>query len=189
MQNQSFTQSGWLRSYYFARAIFSIAWVAAAVLFNGQPGPTALLLVIYPAWDALANLVRRQGKWRPEGQLVPGIECRGQHDNGARRHRGGWQQHVCRSGRVWDLGDPLGPAAAEHGTKALALPWRTMADDPEWCAVGPRRRLHDQPIPRHGCADDSGHRPLCRVRRVLLSAFRNLACRSSLSQGKRLGAA
>ncbi|MER9293491.1 DUF308 domain-containing protein [Mesorhizobium sp. M0510] len=57
MQNQSFTQSGWLRSYYFVRAIFSIAWVAAAILFNGQPGPTALLLVIYPAWDALANLV------------------------------------------------------------------------------------------------------------------------------------
>jgi uncharacterized membrane protein HdeD (DUF308 family) len=57
MQNQSFTLSGWLRSYYFARAIFSIAWVAAAILFNGQPGPTALLLVIYPAWDALANLV------------------------------------------------------------------------------------------------------------------------------------
>lgn len=57
MQNQSFTRSGWLRSYYFARAIFSIAWVAAAILFGGQPGPTALLLVIYPAWDALANLV------------------------------------------------------------------------------------------------------------------------------------
>ncbi|RUZ44951.1 DUF308 domain-containing protein, partial [Mesorhizobium sp. M7A.F.Ca.CA.004.05.2.1] len=57
MQNQSFTRSGWLRSYYFARAIFSIAWVAAAILFNGQPGPTAFLLVIYPAWDALANLV------------------------------------------------------------------------------------------------------------------------------------
>ncbi|CAN7500941.1 DUF308 domain-containing protein [Mesorhizobium sp. LjRoot246] len=57
MQSQSSNPSSWLRSYYFGRAIFSIAWVAAAILFGGQPGPTALLLVIYPAWDALANLV------------------------------------------------------------------------------------------------------------------------------------
>jgi uncharacterized membrane protein HdeD (DUF308 family) len=53
---QSSTQS-WLRSYYFARAIFSIAWIAAAVLFRAHPVPVALLLVAYPAWDALANLV------------------------------------------------------------------------------------------------------------------------------------
>jgi uncharacterized membrane protein HdeD (DUF308 family) len=57
MQSQSSIQSGWLRSYYFVRAIFSIAWIAAAVLFGGQSGPIAFLLVIYPAWDALANLV------------------------------------------------------------------------------------------------------------------------------------
>lgn len=57
MQSQSSSQSGWLRSYYFIRAIFSIAWIAAAILFTGQPGPTVFLLVIYPVWDALANLV------------------------------------------------------------------------------------------------------------------------------------
>ncbi len=57
MQSQTSTQSSWLRSYYFVRAIFSIAWVAAAILFSGQPLPAALLLVIYPAWDAFANLV------------------------------------------------------------------------------------------------------------------------------------
>lgn len=57
MQSQLSTESGWLRSYYLTRAIFSIAWVAAAVLFSGQPGPAAFLLVIYPAWDAIANLV------------------------------------------------------------------------------------------------------------------------------------
>ncbi|NKJ05995.1 DUF308 domain-containing protein [Rhizobium sp. SG741] len=57
MQNQSSSQSSWLRSYYFARAIFSIAWIAAAILFGGQSNPIAFLLVIYPAWDALANLV------------------------------------------------------------------------------------------------------------------------------------
>ena len=57
MQNQSSSQSNWLRSYYFGRAIFSIAWIAAAILFGGQSTPIALLLVIYPAWDAVANLV------------------------------------------------------------------------------------------------------------------------------------
>lgn len=57
MQSQSSTPSNWLRSYYFGRAIFSIAWIAAAILFSGQTGPAAFLLVIYPAWDALANLV------------------------------------------------------------------------------------------------------------------------------------
>lgn len=57
MQSQSPTQSNWLQSYYFTRAVFSVAWIAAAIAFNGQPGPTALLLVIYPLWDAAANLV------------------------------------------------------------------------------------------------------------------------------------
>ncbi|MHC2439631.1 DUF308 domain-containing protein [Bradyrhizobium sp. USDA 4451] len=56
MQNRLSAQSSWLQSYYFGRAIFSIAWVAAAVLFSGQAGPAAFLLVIYPAWDATANL-------------------------------------------------------------------------------------------------------------------------------------
>lgn len=57
MQSQSSTPSSWLRSYYFARALVSSAWIAAAILFSGQVQLTALLLVIYPAWDALANLV------------------------------------------------------------------------------------------------------------------------------------
>jgi len=56
MQSQSWSQSAWLRSYYLARAIFSIAWVAAAVLFSQQSGLVGLLLVVYPAWDAIANL-------------------------------------------------------------------------------------------------------------------------------------
>lgn len=57
MQNQSSKQSSWLRSYYLARATFSIAWIVAAILFSVQPGLAAFLLVIYPLWDALANLV------------------------------------------------------------------------------------------------------------------------------------
>lgn len=57
MQNQSSTQSSWLRSYYFVRAIFSIGWIAAAILFKENPLIVAFLLVIYPVWDAVANLV------------------------------------------------------------------------------------------------------------------------------------
>ncbi|VIO67517.1 DUF308 domain-containing protein [Bradyrhizobium ivorense] len=55
MQSQT-SPASWLRSYYFGRAIFSIAWIAAAVLLRGQPAVVAFLLVIYPAWDAVANL-------------------------------------------------------------------------------------------------------------------------------------
>lgn len=56
MSVQSPTQSSWLRSYYFVRALFSIAWIGAAVLAQGQITAASLLLVIYPAWDAMANL-------------------------------------------------------------------------------------------------------------------------------------
>lgn len=48
----------WLKQYYFIRAAFSVAWVAAA--FTAAPSSSAIaaaLLVLYPAWDAAANLV------------------------------------------------------------------------------------------------------------------------------------
>lgn len=56
MSVQSPAQSSWLRSYYFVRALFSIVWIGAAVLAHGQIALASLLLVIYPAWDAIANL-------------------------------------------------------------------------------------------------------------------------------------
>lgn len=48
----------WLKQYYFARAAFSILWVTAA-LTAGQHSfaVAAALLIIYPAWDAAANVV------------------------------------------------------------------------------------------------------------------------------------
>lgn len=48
--------TGNLARYYFVRAIVAAAWVAAAVAI-GRTNATAaaLLLIIYPAWDALAN--------------------------------------------------------------------------------------------------------------------------------------
>jgi uncharacterized membrane protein HdeD (DUF308 family) len=57
----------WLTRYYAVRAAFSIVWVVVA--FSLGIVPTALgavFLVIYPAWDALANLydANRNGGFR-----------------------------------------------------------------------------------------------------------------------------
>lgn len=53
----------WLKTYYFTRAGFSIAWVLAALTAAPYSPAAAVLLVAYPVWDALANLVdaRRSG--------------------------------------------------------------------------------------------------------------------------------
>lgn len=54
----------WLTSYYFARAVFSIVWVAAAfTVAADMPVLAGVLLVLYPAWDAAANVedARRNG--------------------------------------------------------------------------------------------------------------------------------
>jgi uncharacterized membrane protein HdeD (DUF308 family) len=49
-------QEHWLTTYYYARAAFAIAWVIAALgLPRLLPAAAAVLLVLYPAWDALAN--------------------------------------------------------------------------------------------------------------------------------------
>lgn len=56
--------SRWLRSYYCVRSGVSVAWVAAALTVGpAVPLAAAALLVAYPAWDALANVVdaRRSG--------------------------------------------------------------------------------------------------------------------------------
>ena len=54
----------WLKPYYFSRAAFSAVWVLAALtLGKSMPGVAAALLLVYPAWDAVANFVdaRRNG--------------------------------------------------------------------------------------------------------------------------------
>lgn len=51
-------RAAWLRKLYFVRAAFSFAWVALAfTVAKGSPALASVLLVVYPAWDALANLV------------------------------------------------------------------------------------------------------------------------------------
>jgi uncharacterized membrane protein HdeD (DUF308 family) len=48
----------WLKFYYFIRAAFSVAWVVAAFAVGSPSAAIAgALLVLYPAWDAAANLV------------------------------------------------------------------------------------------------------------------------------------
>jgi len=57
-------QVTWLKQYYFVRAGFALAWVAAMLAFARQhAGVGVVLLVCYPLWDALANFVdsRRNG--------------------------------------------------------------------------------------------------------------------------------
>ncbi|MDT5150861.1 MAG: hypothetical protein QOI01_2594 [Mycobacterium sp.] len=51
----------WLKNYYFTRAALSLVWVAAVFgLADGPMAVVAALLLIYPAWDAFANLVDAQ---------------------------------------------------------------------------------------------------------------------------------
>lgn len=47
-----------LRNYYFIRAIVAAGWVAVAFsLGKTMPLVAAILLIAYPAWDAIANLI------------------------------------------------------------------------------------------------------------------------------------
>jgi len=48
----------WLTQYYFIRAAFSVFWVALALTIGLHDATAAaVLLVVYPAWDAVANYV------------------------------------------------------------------------------------------------------------------------------------
>lgn len=48
----------WLKQYYFTRAAFSVLWVTAALTAGKNSFALAsALLIIYPAWDAAANVV------------------------------------------------------------------------------------------------------------------------------------
>ena len=49
-------RAAWLRKLYFVRAAFSFVWVALALTVARQSPLLATgLLIVYPAWDALAN--------------------------------------------------------------------------------------------------------------------------------------
>jgi len=64
----------WLIFYYFLRAAVSFTWVGAALTIGvASPGIAAVLLIIYPAWDAVANFLdgyRNGGVSRNPSQAV-----------------------------------------------------------------------------------------------------------------------
>jgi uncharacterized membrane protein HdeD (DUF308 family) len=62
--SRSDATSHWLKRYYFVRFAFSAVWVAVAfAIARDVPALAAVMMVAYPAWDALANFVdaRRSG--------------------------------------------------------------------------------------------------------------------------------
>lgn len=71
---QTGATAAWLRNYSFVRFAFSALWVAAAFgLARDNAALAAGLLVIYPAWDAVANFAdaRRNGGFgRNRSQLI-----------------------------------------------------------------------------------------------------------------------
>ncbi|HEY0122850.1 MAG TPA: DUF308 domain-containing protein [Rhizobium sp.] len=51
-------QDRWLKLYYFVRAAFSVVWVVVALTVGRQSSSiAAVLLIVYPVWDAAANYV------------------------------------------------------------------------------------------------------------------------------------
>jgi uncharacterized membrane protein HdeD (DUF308 family) len=66
--------SGWLKRYYFTRFAFSAVWVVIAIsVAKNNPSLAAIMLVAYPAWDAIANFVDAQrsgGLRRNKSQLL-----------------------------------------------------------------------------------------------------------------------
>jgi len=58
---QTQAPAGWLKRYYFARFAFSTVWVLLAFsVAKNSPGVGAVMLVLYPIWDALANFADAQ---------------------------------------------------------------------------------------------------------------------------------
>jgi uncharacterized membrane protein HdeD (DUF308 family) len=58
IKSSSASEERWLKSYYSVRAAFSAIWVVLAFSIGKQAtAGVAVLLVIYAAWDALANFI------------------------------------------------------------------------------------------------------------------------------------
>lgn len=68
------SSSQWLKGYYYTRFAFSAVWVALAfAVAKDTPPLAAVMLVGYPAWDAIANYVdanRSGGIGRNKSQLL-----------------------------------------------------------------------------------------------------------------------
>lgn len=64
----------WLRTYYYLRFVVSAIWVALAfTVAKAMPPLAAVMLVAYPAWDALANYLdanRSGGLTKNKSQML-----------------------------------------------------------------------------------------------------------------------
>jgi uncharacterized membrane protein HdeD (DUF308 family) len=73
-EKRSEASNAWLKSYYFVRFAVSAVWVALAfTVAKTMPPLAAIMLVAYPAWDALANFLdarRTGGLSRNKSQLL-----------------------------------------------------------------------------------------------------------------------
>jgi uncharacterized membrane protein HdeD (DUF308 family) len=71
------TSTEWLERYYIGRFAFSAVWVALAfTVGKSSPAIAAVMLVLYPAWDAFTNIVDAQrsgGLTRNKTQLLNAI--------------------------------------------------------------------------------------------------------------------
>jgi len=69
-------QERWLRLYSFARAAFSALWaVAALTLGRGEAPIAAILLIAYPAWDALASYADAAASGGPGRNRIQSINA------------------------------------------------------------------------------------------------------------------
>ncbi len=175
--------SRWLSSYYFLRAGVSAGWVAAAfTLGTAMPPAAAALLVAYPAWDAVANVIdaRRSGGLAANSSQAVNAAASTVVAVAVAVALGRGPHAVLAV--VRGLGHPLRPAATRDRRAALAGR-RPMGDGAEWSAIGPRgHRLHRQ---GERCRDarDHGHRSLRRVRRLLLPGLGRVVDRWTGAEG------
>ena len=172
MQSRISSQSNWLQSYYFTRALFSIAWISAAIVLSAKPPSVAFLLVIYPVWDALANLVdaRVNGglKVNPSQALNVVVSI------------------------VTALAVVVAAYNSTYAVLAVFGAWAILSGLLQLYTGVRRWRIYGAQwvmVPRHGRADDSRYHPLRGVRGLLFPAFRNLACGRGPSQSTCIGAA
>ena len=117
--------SAWLKRYYFTRAGFSIVWVGAVCgLADGPVAVLAALLLVYPAWDAVANIVdaRRNG----------GIRSAHHHDRGGDCLE---PEYECGPGCVRRVGSDVRDPATGDGGPSVEELWRAVADDRQWYPV------------------------------------------------------
>ena len=161
--------SHWLKRYYFSRFAFSAVWVVVAfAVAKNVPALAAVMLVGYPAWDAIANYVdarRSGGLARNRAQLLNFVVsivtaaaiavALGRSMNSVLVVFGVWA----------GFAGVLQLATAVGRWKRSGAQWAMI---PERSAVRARGNFHDQQGARRGAGRHRQHCALCRLRCLLL---------------------